>query len=325
MIGKIMEIAGRMKKARRKAPETATVARYTESAWKRTRPESNRDEWEAATVPRSFERFLETAEAYVAKESGAARPSRLRIVTIDEEYFGWLEARGAEDGVETRAEYSMSVSDEDAARLAAKNGLDLTAAAYVAIVAAFGAGGNAIGKTAMRMDEDARAAVEKGFEAEFGEGNAKVPGYVLRLEDAFDDADALDAMAGAWAADGVVAGYGRWGTQEPASEANLACYCVPAYVKSKADGATFPFDGAPADDAEAGRRRSRPLGEPAKKALEAAFMATGRFQAARVRGFVFEPRDLGGEKAAFDAELKKEASRRNVPVREVGRGAPPRA
>ena len=95
------------------------VTRYTFDSWMKCYPKSNYDEWYEATQPDNLMDFYYNA---AEKLNLDIDKDVINIVTLDDEYFKWL--NGRKNTSETRTRYATSVDLKNSTKMLKKNNLD---------------------------------------------------------------------------------------------------------------------------------------------------------------------------------------------------------
>lgn len=108
--------------------DSLSVTRYTYDAWKKCYPNSDEKEWMVRTMPKStldfFAGMIMQLEGDDESKVSKYDELKMKLVTLDDEYFNWLGNR--KNTSTMRAKYAEQVSDNDATRLAKKNGMNYT-------------------------------------------------------------------------------------------------------------------------------------------------------------------------------------------------------
>ncbi len=99
------------------------VSRYTYTAWMQHDPNSSYFAWQRANMPENLNGLLKRVW-----DSGRIDKEKefIKIITIDEEYYGWLTANDLTGTPEALNEYKRRMPDKEATRLLKKNFMDVS-------------------------------------------------------------------------------------------------------------------------------------------------------------------------------------------------------
>lgn len=167
------------------------VPRFTFNAWMKIYPESNMKEWAEANDINSFNMFAAYAysrcnEECENKDEIPENETTVLVITIDDEYFKWLGDK--KSSKKTLQKYMSSITKEDAARLSAKNKMNISHDVLVMPVHIIHTVINK--KSNFKLTKEASEALSAYLKRAFPELDLFVPGYVMKfdkIEEAIDD------------------------------------------------------------------------------------------------------------------------------------------
>ena len=112
--------------------EIIPCTRYTYDAWMKTNPQSNMEEWKNVTHPENISYFIMDMKDHYGSANKIKKKDlkklKLKIVTIDDEYYKWLKDR--KDCPNSVLTYINEISEAKALDLLRKNGLDTISNMY---------------------------------------------------------------------------------------------------------------------------------------------------------------------------------------------------
>lgn len=112
------------RKAKVVEPTLVKLVRYSKGAWLKCNPGSNMQEWRDTQLPCSLSQYIIGNLSAIAKggQVNIDKVDSVQIVTLDEEYFKYLEDSNRKDTPEVRGTYF--IENKKAEELLKKNGLD---------------------------------------------------------------------------------------------------------------------------------------------------------------------------------------------------------
>lgn len=108
-------------------PKQLNACRYTFNAWKKTFPQSTEEDWATAMVPDHILDYI--AKVFqISQQSGVSleKIERIKIVTLNDEFFAWLEEHHLKNTEENRSKYAKMIDNETATKLMKESGMDYT-------------------------------------------------------------------------------------------------------------------------------------------------------------------------------------------------------
>lgn len=159
-----------------------TFTRYTKEAWLRCYPESNENEWEEVQQPYSVSDFLKKQfEILEYKGFCTDHIEEIHIITLDEEYFDWLEKEGLENTEDSRKLYRVPEKDSD--RLMRKHRMDRDYKVMFLPVSTFLKGN----VKEYVLSQNTAGKIREYLRNVYGKGNVWFPGYVLNCQNLLFD------------------------------------------------------------------------------------------------------------------------------------------
>ena len=100
-----------------KENQSVLITRYTQDAWEKVTGKTE-SEWQVMTFATNA---IYSANILLAEQNMNAKDfSEIRMITIDQEYFDWLEANNLKESTKNRSLYCVSMSEEKATELMKK-------------------------------------------------------------------------------------------------------------------------------------------------------------------------------------------------------------
>lgn len=225
----------------RKLPglQQANITRYTYDAWKKCFPKASYNEWYEQTYPDNILDFLEAASDTISKRYSSIEKTKFMVVTINKEYFKWINENKLEDSIKTRTAYADQMTAETAKRLIKDEHMNQN----YQMMFLYGVA---------RLKEDKNTnfvlpvsvieKINKYLNIIFKSQETFIPGYVLKMETAIMHSDKLLNLAKAYFEDHQSARLGMMETQEYVKGTNVALYFIPIIFKKEFDEAIFEYN-----------------------------------------------------------------------------------
>lgn len=225
----------------RKLPclKQANITRYTFDAWKRCFPQSNYNEWYAQTYPDNLLNFLRNAAISIGKNYAAIEKTKFMVVTINEEYFRWIQENKLEDTVESRTAYASQITEADAVRLLLEEKLNVNYEIMFLYAAVMLENDHS---TNFMLSDEIIAKLKIYLESIYKSQEIFIPGYILKTDTAVKNSEKLLNLAKAFFDEHQKVRLGVMETQEYAKGANLSLYFIPVILKREFAKAVFEFD-----------------------------------------------------------------------------------
>ena len=225
----------------RKMEKMLKTTRYTKEAWEKIFPKKSLVKWKRTTNPGNIREFVESyIELLLSNKHKLDGTEKISVVTIDEEYFNWLEDNDKQDSEKAREEYAYSINDDEAFHLLCKHKENnILKSIYIPFVI-FLPDGHFSGQGYQMSDETCNG-LKAYFEGIFGNGNVYVPQYYFSCSSSEGlDLDDVDMLCGAYFNDGVKVRYDKYLFQHfENSGVNMAIFYVTVCVRKKIESAVF--------------------------------------------------------------------------------------
>lgn len=220
-----------------------SICRYTWETWKRCHGDhhSSYRKWEKQNLPNDLFTFIHSIiEELISQKLIIQDDTNLKVVTIDEEYFAWLEQNKKDNKIESQQEYAKQVSPEEAFRLLKKNQMETSYSLVSLPVAAFYENGIKE-ETSYKLSFNLKQNLLNYFEQIFGKGTVYLPGYVVSGEELYNNQAMFLGMAQSYFEEDMNVQLGKWDTQlhEACSCPLFELYFIPFAVKNVADKAHY--------------------------------------------------------------------------------------
>lgn len=226
-----------MKKVMPPASEMNTT-HYTLDSWKKSQG-GNRENYMEAQQPYNFAAYLDrTLDLLGVKDKdlekvdyGVLTPdASIKVIVIDDEYYGWLRKNRKEDTEGNRLAYMNTVSDEDADRLLHKNHLDVTyTACVIPVIVLYDNGVPPI--TRWELSKNTKDIIHNCLIRVFGESDVYFPGTVGKIDDVFKKEERLLEQAARYFDEGVTPKNYRDTEQKHKGACNAAIAAIPFVVR----------------------------------------------------------------------------------------------
>ncbi len=221
------------------------VSRYTKQEWQRAFPDDDPANWERSMRPHALNLFVSNMLMQMLQRK--VRPSRIRVVTLDEAYRKWQEENGKENTQETRSEYCRNCTRETALDLMKKNGMDDSIEFLTIPIALTGTRKE---ERTLYLRKSVAQEITDFLTPFYGEGNVYVPRYIMSLEAGIgiqQDYDRLLTAAAAWFADGTKDAVPELKSQKLSGMRSL-CY-IPVAIRILHQSADFSMDTVSKEEA----------------------------------------------------------------------------
>lgn len=216
--------------------EEASFAMYTREAWFRCFPDSTESQWCARGNDDAVDLAVLQNIQYLNSQ-GVCDINKLkefRIITVDDEYFSWLEEKGLQDGDEERTRYISQVDDEAAERLWKKNGMGKIYTCCCLVCTLLGVDLTKNTTTHFHLSLEEQESLRSHLEKVFGQGKVWISRQFLHPSDFIHEQQEFWQEGRIWLKEGH--SFSRKGFDEQQNknpEINVLNLCLPVVVSSQ--------------------------------------------------------------------------------------------
>ena len=206
---------------------------YTKDAWFKCYPDSNEEEWIQTTQPNNLKLYLCTIYTQIEKLVEKNPDLSYRIITIDDEYFEYLNAHNIENTSQNRIEYIKQVTDEDALRLYIKHKDEFMSYKVAGMpITLYSKELYPTDKAInTELPEELRKKIERYLEQFYGEKNVYVPQYLLKPSTILTDYERFYSLADDYLENNRKIKLGIYGTQTIKKGTNITRLYIPIYFR----------------------------------------------------------------------------------------------
>lgn len=211
------------------------VARYTRDAYLKIMPDGKQDKWEATTCPKDASRFIYHLLNLISSDKKNARFNRIgvKVVTIDDDYFTWLQGRNLTHSNKTLTKYMEQMSEEACEEKSKEHDFNKVYSYCNIIFSVVKKSGCFEEKTSFRLDENRRADLLKYLEGIFGDGSVFLPGYIADNVNALSNRSRFIDMAETHFNSNCDVRLGLFDEQSNDPDSNCALFVIPFAVKGE--------------------------------------------------------------------------------------------
>lgn len=211
------------------------IARYTRDAYLKIMPDGKQDKWEETTCPQNASKFICRLIDLVASDKKNSRFNRIgvKVVTIDDDYFAWLDGRHITHSDKSLIDYMEQISEAKCEEKSKAHGLNKVYSYCNIIFSAVKKDGCYKKKTDFRLDESKRADLLRYLEEIFGEGKVFLPGYIVDNVSALNNRGRFMDMAETYFETNRDVRLGLFDEQENNTDSNCALFIIPFAVKGE--------------------------------------------------------------------------------------------
>ena len=219
-----------------------SICRYSFDAWMECFPDSDEEEWIARTVPlNTYEflyNFLEVNKGY--DFFNLEDFENFKIVTIDDEYFKWLNDNNLKNTSENRNKYANSIDEENALRLLEKNELNYIYTSIAMPVCIYSP--SIIKKNlSLKLTDKIIKDLNNYLNEVFEDCDIFLPGYIVRPDELFDNVDVLYELADNYFISKKWE-HKDWNIQKLSGRTNLVPLMIPFLLRGKVNSAIISKD-----------------------------------------------------------------------------------